>query len=144
MTASSSQYGTDALDPTYGLYTGSGDDNIRYWGQGWVYSGAGNDTVSAGVEGLGVLALIDGGAGNDDLTIGFYGGKALGGAGNDRISVRMGVYETGTAEMIGGAGHDTFVFDRWADRGQLLIGDFTLNGPDSDTLVLGSPGDKSG
>ena len=113
---------------------GFGDDKIGILSVAKkVYGNAGNDTLYVGANGR--VSRLDGGIGNDTITVeGFtgkrqisklYGGKgndvislldggsvgtAYGGAGKDNFIVQGPSYYAGTMKLDGGVGSDTFEF----------------------------------
>ena len=76
----------------------------------------GSDGSSDG--GLDIPALIDGGAGNDQLTGGRAADVLIGGLGNDRISGGSGddiiLGGAGKDDLSGNAGDDLLIADIWA------------------------------
>ena len=79
---------------TYVSISGSGDANIRVYGNGTVVAGNGNDTIR--IDGHGAVTV---GAGNDSITIHGHG-TVVAGDGNDTIRV------DGHGAVTVGAGND--------------------------------------
>jgi Ca2+-binding RTX toxin-like protein len=126
--------GNDYLSDSNGdgrLYGGAGDDNIDYYGGGDI--------------------IADGGAGNDSIYVGIYGGNATvsGGDGDDNIQVYASADETyvynpdtgygdfitigGDATVTGGAGNDSIYVSGSG-------GDITVDAGDGDDTVTLSSG----
>jgi hypothetical protein len=91
------------------VWAGSGNDSVTAdsFGQAtFVYGQGGNDTISAGGDGG---QLADGGSGDDVVHAGGFGGDAtgIGGSGDDMVDWRSGL--GGFATLDGGNGDDTLV-----------------------------------
>lgn len=116
------------------LEGGAGDDLLIGGGSTDVlYGGLGNDRLSSG-------GYLDGGDGNDLITVG-YAGKAYGGAGDDRILVQGLVLEGALAGKTGvidaGSGND---YVQLEDPVNALDGGATTNinlGAGDDTILAG-------
>ena len=116
------------------LTGGSGADSITGGsGNDVIVGGAGNDTIDGG----GGRDNISGGDGSDSITFGSAGSETRvvtidGGAGNDTLTMTS---QTGTFSVTGGAGDDRVVV---ASGGTLFITDTdTISGGDgTDTLVF--------
>jgi Ca2+-binding RTX toxin-like protein len=118
-----------ALDDVSGdeLFGGRGDDTligsrgndllIGNEGSDDLSGGAGNDTIIGGLEGAQEFDIdtIQGGAGDDQISI--YLGVANGGDGNDVIKSWQGLPEISGLRptLTGGAGSDIFELGAWAD-----------------------------
>lgn len=130
-------YAVDAKDSVNKLYGGDGNDQL-YGGEGkdLLEGGAGDDLLSAGASYSGTAGdILRGGDGDDDI----YGGKAIldGGAGNDKLTMRAG------STLTGGAGADLFWTSTsyaehegyWPEDGFAVITDFKAS--EGDRLGLG-------
>jgi Ca2+-binding RTX toxin-like protein len=158
--------GDDLLDGGDGndiLVDGDGNNILR--------GGAGNDSISASQSANSFVSpntTVDGGAGDDLISVGFNNSTVTGGAGNDNIFIEIGVtgiyhhdidsgdgrdiitvrsYLQGsdTVTASGGAGIDTFRFERVpaTPNAVLTIRDFQA-GPGGDvldvlTMLMGTP-----
>lgn len=135
--AASSEIGADYLEYVDRLFTGNGDDS-GFWYGSQLYTRGGDDTVTAATA-FGTApaaAMIDGGAGDDNLTLGHVGGKLIGGVGDDTLNF-SGLDDAAYpgAEGVGGAGADRFVFVGAFD-GAVRIADFASTGQTQDRLDL--------
>ena len=113
--------GNDTLDGGVGddiLHGGDGDDTMTAETFGDVdqlYGDGGNDTIWGGT-----LDHVDGGAGNDVLSIRGTSGTYFGGAGNDAFS--FGASGTKTNNIHGGDGVDSVTFT------SVAVGIWTISG----------------
>lgn len=116
-----------------------------------LFMGDGHDTVNASTQANSAIALlIDGGAGDDNLTGSPSPDTINGGAGNDTIVALGGVdvidggdgddtitSGPGNENQLGGAGNDTFIWNP-GDGSDTLVG-----GTGTDTMVInGSAGNE--
>ncbi|SFJ37360.1 Ig-like domain-containing protein [Jannaschia pohangensis] len=120
--------GNDTLRAGNGLATldgGAGDDSlVATTSSGRLLGGAGNDTISQSTgrleSGTYVATEVDGGDGNDDITVSSIqgdGSTVTGGLGDDTLSFNSATMRDGTID--GGAGND-----------QLILSNSTFDGVD--------------
>ncbi|AFY32946.1 SdiA-regulated domain-containing protein [Calothrix sp. PCC 7507] len=89
------------------IITGSSDDTVFVGSNSDVSTGDGNDQVLVGVNGPASNTSVDGGAGNDDLTIVEANGinNIFGAVGSDTLQVVEGSRQN----LFGGSGNDTLI-----------------------------------
>jgi Ca2+-binding RTX toxin-like protein len=134
--------GNDTLDGGAGndaLYGGAGNDILDGFdgndtlvdseGNNVLRGGAGNDSIYAAQLSFphaGSGATVDGGAGDDNITVGRSDSTVTGGAGNDIINIELGYDSSYRHDIDGGEGDDTIVL--------------RPGGPDSHDTVTASGG----
>ncbi|WP_017655605.1 esterase-like activity of phytase family protein [Fortiea contorta] len=129
------------------IITGSGDDTVFVGGNSIVSTGDGNDSVFVGVNGAASNTTVDGGAGNDQLTVVQAGGinNLFGAAGNDTLQVLEGSRQN----FFGGSGNDTLISN--GNNNRLYGGsgddklfsntnDYLFGGDGDDVLFAGKAG----
>ena len=129
--------GNDVLEGGAGndkLVGGEGDDILSdtHSGADSLYGGAGNDELVILHNASNLKVVVDGGDGNDRITLKAPGGMtfAYGGAGDDMFFLRA------EATVSGGAGSDSFGFyDLYEGPGPVIFTDFEA-GAGGDVLYL--------
>lgn len=123
--------GDDSFHGGLRIYGGAGNDRVveraAETGVGWIWFGAGDDTVQFADRGpYGGSYGVYGEAGNDVISLGFASNGAYGGTGNDDITLRTGLID-------GGAGNDTLSVRDAPFRSTVLAGS------GDDVVTLGDP-----
>jgi hypothetical protein len=129
------------------ILTGSGDDTVFVGSNAIVSTGDGNDQVFVGVNGSASNTTVDGGAGNDQLTVVEANGinNIFGAAGNDSLQVVEGSRQN----LFGGSGNDTIISNGSNNRiyggsgdDKLFSGvnDYLFGGDGDDVLFAGKGG----
>jgi glycerophosphoryl diester phosphodiesterase len=141
--------GADTVEATKDskIITGSGDDTVFVGSNSVVSTGDGNDQVLVGVNGPASNTTVDGGAGNDQLTVVEANGinNIFGAAGADSLQVVEGSRQN----LFGGSGNDTIISNGSNNR---LYGgsgddklfsntnDYLFGGDGDDVLFAGKAG----
>jgi Ca2+-binding RTX toxin-like protein len=86
-------------------------------------------------DGVTLLAIVDGGAGNDHIKGGGGRNELFGGQGNDHL-----VGGAGDDVLVGGAGNDKLIGLAGQDQLEGGAGQDSLNGGDGDDLLIGDAG----
>ncbi|WP_017655606.1 SdiA-regulated domain-containing protein [Fortiea contorta] len=129
------------------IITGSGEDTVFVGSNSVVSTGDGNDSVFVGVNGAASNTTVDGGAGNDQLTVVQAGGinNLFGAAGNDTLQVLEGSRQN----FFGGSGNDTLISNGNNNRlyggsgdDKLFsnVNDYLFGGDGDDVLFAGKAG----
>ncbi|BAY35300.1 phytase (plasmid) [Nostoc carneum NIES-2107] len=133
--------GADIVEPINGstVFTGKGDDTVIAGSNSSISTGDGNDQVFVGANGPGKNTNVDGGAGNDELTIVEASGSnnLFGAAGADNLQVVEGSRQV----LFGGSGNDTLSSKGNNNRLYGGSGDDKLFSNTNDTLVGGDGDD---
>jgi 3-phytase len=142
--------GADIIQATEGntIITGNGDDTVFAGSNSSVSTGEGSDRVFVGINGPASNTNVDGGAGNDELTVIEANGinNLFGGAGNDTLQVIEGSRQN----LYGGLGDDTLISGGSNNRLYGGFGDDKLFSNFNDSLFGGDgddvlfAGDKGG
>ncbi|MDZ7959978.1 MAG: phytase [Aulosira sp. DedQUE10] len=133
--------GADIVEATKGntIVTGNGDDTVFAGSDSSISTGDGNDRVFVGVNSPAKNTHVDGGAGNDELTIVEASGSnnLFGAAGSDNLQVVEGSRQS----LFGGSGNDTLTSKGNNNRLYGGSGDDKLFANTNDTLVGGDGDD---
>ncbi|WP_244329313.1 5'/3'-nucleotidase SurE [Tolypothrix sp. PCC 7910] len=133
--------GADIVEPINGstVFTGNGDDTVIAGSNSSISTGNGNDQVFVGANGPAKNTNVDGGAGNDELTVVEASGSnnLFGAAGADNLQIVEGSRQI----LFGGSGNDTLSSKGNNNRLYGGSGDDKLFSNTNDTLVGGDGDD---
>ncbi|MGM3306877.1 choice-of-anchor I family protein [Anabaena sp. WFMT] len=141
--------GADTVESTENntILTGDGDDIVFTGSDSSVFTGEGNDIVFVGQNGGAENTSVDGGSGNDQITVLEASGSnnLFGSAGEDSLKVVQGSGQF----LFGGSGNDTLISEGSNNRfyggsgNDILfssINDFLSGGDGDDVLFAGEKG----